>query len=79
MRPDLGVYDRINWSVLSWVSSFRRRQRPRILDRLAAFQGEVVMLRNRREVVRYAVSLASGCSEEGPTRTAPARQAMRVA
>jgi adenylate kinase family enzyme len=79
MRPDLGVYDRINWSFLSWVSSFRRRQRPRILDRLEDFTGEVVMLRSRREVARYLRALASGCSGEVPARAAPTRQAMRAA
>jgi adenylate kinase family enzyme len=79
MRPDLGVYDRINWSFLSWVSSFRRRQRPRILDRVEDFTGEVVVLRRRREVARYLVSVASGCSDEVPTRPAPAPRAMRAA
>jgi hypothetical protein len=74
----LGVYDRINWPFLRWVWSFRRRRRPVILDRLVAFPGEVVVLRDRREVARYQGLLASGCSDEGPTRTALARQAMRA-
>jgi hypothetical protein len=73
-RPDLGVYDRINWPFLRWVWSFRRRRRPVILDRLDAFPGEVVVLRDRRDVTRYLGSPASGCSDEGPTATAPVRQ-----
>jgi adenylate kinase family enzyme len=79
IRPDLGVYDRINWPFLRWVWSFRRRRRPVILDRLEVFPCEVVVLRDRGDVARYLGSLASGCCGEGPTARAPARQAMRAA
>jgi hypothetical protein len=78
IRPDLGVYDRINWPFLRWVWSFRRRRRPVILDRLEAFPGEVLVLRDRRDVARYLGSLASGCPDEGLASRAPARQAMRT-
>jgi adenylate kinase family enzyme len=56
-RPDLGVYGRINWSFLCWVWYFRRRQRPRVLQALAAFDRRVVVIRRRRDVSRFLDSL----------------------
>lgn len=50
MHPQLGVYDRITWEFLRWVWSFRRRQRPMLLDKLTDFGGQTFVLRHRRDV-----------------------------
>jgi adenylate kinase family enzyme len=57
LRPDLGVYDRISWAFVRWICLFRRRQRPRILDLLRAFNGEVVVLHSRRDVRRFLATV----------------------
>lgn len=57
MRPDLGVYDRINWQFVRWICSFRRRQRPTILELLRTFDGEVVALRSRRDARRFLAAI----------------------
>jgi adenylate kinase family enzyme len=62
LRPDLGVYDRINWEFLRWVWFFRRRHRPALLELLATFDGERIVLRRRREVRRF---LDTGTAEQG--------------
>lgn len=53
LRPDLGVYDRITWEFVRWVWSFRRRHRPVLVDLLAAFDGQSIVLRRRRDVNRF--------------------------
>lgn len=58
LRPDLGVYDRITWEFVRWVYSFRARQRPRILNLLGMFDGELFVLQSRRDVRRFLASLA---------------------
>ena len=50
LRPDLGVYDRINWEFVRWIWSFRRRQRPLILQHLRDFDGEVIVVTRRRDL-----------------------------
>lgn len=50
LRPDLGVYDRINWEFVRWIWSFRRRQRPPILELLRDFDGEVIVVTRRRDL-----------------------------
>ncbi|MDQ6774783.1 MAG: topology modulation protein [Actinomycetota bacterium] len=57
LRPDVGVYDRISWEFIRWVSSFRRRQRPRILGLLEGRDGEVIVLRSRRDVRRMIAAI----------------------
>lgn len=57
LRPDLGVYDRINREFLSWVWSFRRRQRPGLLEVLTDFDGRVVVIRRRGDVRRFLDSV----------------------
>ena len=52
-RPEIGVYDRITWEFVRWVCSFRRRQRPELLARLAAFDGQTFVLRSRRDTQRF--------------------------
>ena len=54
LRPDLGVYDRINWEFVRWIWSFRRRQRPLILELLRDFDGEVIVVTRRRDLQRLA-------------------------
>ena len=51
----IGVYDRITWSFLRYITSYRRKMRPRVLRlcRQHACQADVVVLRNRRAVRRY--------------------------
>ncbi len=49
-HPDLGVYVRVNLEFLRWVFTFRRRHRPDLLTKLAAFDGEIVVLRHRKEI-----------------------------
>ena len=56
-RPELGVYVRINHELLRWVSTFRTRQRPLLLSKLASFEGEVVILRRHSQVRRYLETL----------------------
>ena len=53
LHPGIGVYDQINLGFLRWVWLFRRRQRPRLLQLLATFNGERVVLRRRRDVQRF--------------------------
>ncbi len=53
LRPDLGVDDRITWEFLRWVWSFRRRQRPVLLAKLASFEGHTLLLRRRRDIRRF--------------------------
>jgi adenylate kinase family enzyme len=57
LRPDLGVYDRINFELLRWVWAFRRRQRPVVLEMLAGFDGARIVLRRRREARQFLDSV----------------------
>jgi adenylate kinase family enzyme len=57
LRPDIGVYDRITWEFLRWVWSFRRRQRPVLLEQLDRFEGRTVTLGRRRHVRRFLDSV----------------------
>jgi adenylate kinase family enzyme len=71
LRPDLGVYDRINWEFIGWICSFRRRQRPRILELLAGYDGAIVVLKRRREARRLLEDLA-GSRRPTARRASPA-------
>ncbi len=57
MRPDIGVYDRINAGFLRWIRSFRRAARPRILELLGECSCRVVVLRSRGQVRTFLRSL----------------------
>lgn len=57
LRPDLGVYDRINRDFIRWILSFRRRVRPRVLELLETADCRVVILSNRREVAAFLGAL----------------------
>jgi adenylate kinase family enzyme len=59
-RPDLGVYDRVNWAFLRWVCSFRRKHRPSLLQALSSFEGQTVVLRSRRQARRFLTTLEPG-------------------
>lgn len=62
LRPDLGVYDRISWEFLRWVWAFRRRHRHVLLGKLDDFEGQVFVIRRRREFQRFldSISLSDG-------------------
>jgi adenylate kinase family enzyme len=55
-RPDLpdGCEEKIDLKFVRYVLAYRRSRRPRMLDRLSRFDGDVVVLHNRRDVRRYA-------------------------
>jgi adenylate kinase family enzyme len=57
VRPDIGVYDRINVEFIRWILSFRRTARPRIIELLRASQCKVVVLRSRAEARAFLESL----------------------
>lgn len=55
-----GCTERLDVAFLRWVWNFRRKDRPRVLERLDAFAergGRVVTLRSRRDCARYLDSL----------------------
>jgi adenylate kinase family enzyme len=56
-RPELGVYDRVDWAFLRWVWRFPRAQRPRIRELLDASSCRVVVLRRHREVRAFLAAL----------------------
>ena len=58
IRPDIGVYDRINAEFVRWIWLFGRTARPRILDLLSECSCDVVVCTSRREVRSFLQSLA---------------------
>lgn len=54
MRPDIGVYDRINIEFIRWIWSFRRTARPRVLELLRTCSCRVVILKSRAEVRSFS-------------------------
>lgn len=54
-RPDLpeGCPETIDLEFVRWVLSYRRTRRAGVLERLARFDGEIVVLRSRRAARRY--------------------------
>jgi adenylate kinase family enzyme len=66
-RPDIGVYDQINWPFLQWACTFRRRHRPALLAALSAFDGQVIILRSRREVRRFLDGFGTSATAQSST------------
>lgn len=64
-RPEVGVYERINWAFLRGVWSFRRHQRPSLLSMLARFEGRSIVLRRRHDVRRFLESI-DACDRHTP-------------
>jgi adenylate kinase family enzyme len=58
LRPELGVYDRISWQFVRWIGSFRRRQRPRILELLSDYGGDLVMVSDRGDLKHLLAALS---------------------
>ena len=58
-RPDLpdGCPEGFDWDFYKWIWNFGRDDRPRILERLAETQADVVHLRSPAEITRYVESL----------------------
>jgi adenylate kinase family enzyme len=57
LRPDIGVYDRINVEFLRWILSFRRAARPRVVELLRASPCQVVVVRSHAEARAFLESL----------------------
>ncbi|MGD0197610.1 MAG: topology modulation protein [Solirubrobacteraceae bacterium] len=63
LRPDLGVYDRLNREFIRWILSFRRRVRPRVLELLDSADCRVVILTSRREAGAFLNTLPTHASK----------------
>lgn len=57
-RPELGVWDRVDWPFIRWIWRFPRHQRPAILASLASCSCNVVVLGSRRAVRTFLETLA---------------------
>ena len=62
-RPDFGsgCPERLNWEFLRWIWSYRRKRRPKILEKLstAAAQGkQVIILRKSKALENFLAQLA---------------------
>lgn len=64
MRPDIGVYDRINAQFIRWIWSFGRTARPRVLELLDECACQVVVLRNRKHVREFVRTLPRNLASE---------------
>ena len=61
-RPDVapGCAEQVSWEFVSWIWKYPHRRRPGILRRLAVLPADrqVVVLRSRREVMRWLATLS---------------------
>jgi adenylate kinase family enzyme len=62
-RPDAGsdCPERLNWDFLHWIWTYRKKRRPKILEKLAAAQArgkKVIVLRDSNEVEAFIAQLA---------------------
>jgi hypothetical protein len=56
------VHNRIHWGVITYVATYRRRMRPRVLAKInefAADHAEVVLLTSRRHTRRWLREVAA--------------------
>lgn len=84
LRPELGVYDRISWEFIRWICSFRRRQRPRILQLLGDYHGELIVVTRRRNIQQLLLTFsglqsAAGASIDGGVRPTPLPETKELA
>ncbi|QBI56109.1 topology modulation protein [Streptomonospora litoralis] len=57
-----GVHNRVHWGVLTYVATYRRRMRPRVMAKIeefAADRADVVLLTNRRQTRRWLREVAA--------------------
>ena len=60
-----GVHNRINWNVIKYVATYRRKMRPRVMakiEQFAAGRADVVLLTSRRRTRRWLQKVAAGQS-----------------
>lgn len=51
-----GVHNRIHWGVITYVATYRRKMRPRVIAKIEEFasgRADVVLLANRRQTRRW--------------------------
>ncbi|MEV7971191.1 topology modulation protein [Sphaerisporangium sp. NPDC088356] len=56
-----GVYNRINWGVLRYVATYRRRMRPQVLEKISQYgrHATVITLTSRRRTRRWLQQVAA--------------------
>lgn len=57
-----GVHNRIHWGVIKYVSTYRRKMRPRVMTKIEQFasgHADVVLLTNRRKTRRWLQKAAA--------------------
>lgn len=54
-RPDMteGCPERFDRAFIRWIRDYRREARPRVLELLSSWDGEVIVFRNRRACARW--------------------------
>ncbi len=57
----IGVYDRITWNFVRYITSYRRKMAPRVCQLITEQAGhaEVIVLRSRPAVHRYLASVTA--------------------
>ncbi len=58
-RADMGegCPERLDMEFLRYVIGYRRKNRPKLLDALAGWNGEVIFIRNKREYGKFLLTL----------------------
>ncbi|MFC8660633.1 topology modulation protein [Streptomyces sp. NPDC057199] len=57
-----GVHNRIHWGVITYVATYRRRMRPRVMAKIEQFASgrtDVILLGNRRQTRRWLHKVAA--------------------
>ena len=57
----IGVYDRITWNFIHYITGYRKQMAPRVRQLIASHSGDaqVVVLRSRRAATRYLAGVAA--------------------